>query len=117
MRYVLYTLSKVMAPSMPFFAEYIFQKTRESSEVESVHLAIWPKTDKTQINKELKEKMDGVRYIVNLALAERIVKGLKVKQPLASLKVKNIKSKIKDEKESKRLRLKELKRIEKIHLK
>ena len=33
--------------------------------------------------------------IVNLALAERAVKGIKVKQPLASLKIKNIKSKIK----------------------
>jgi len=42
LRYVLYTLSKLMAPSMPFFAEHIFQAVREGEDEESVHLANWP---------------------------------------------------------------------------
>jgi valyl-tRNA synthetase len=86
-----------MAPSMPFFAEYLFQKTRENNEAESVHLVSWPKLDKKKIDKDLQEKMEEVRAVVNLALAERIVKGIKVKQPLASLKIKNLKSKIKND--------------------
>ena len=40
-----------------------------------------------------------MREIVNLALAERIAVGIKVKQPLSSLKIRNLKSKIIDEKE------------------
>jgi len=41
----------------------------------------------------VEEKMSEVRFVVNLALAERIAKAVKVKQPLTSLKVKNQKSK------------------------
>jgi isoleucyl-tRNA synthetase len=43
LRYVLHTLSRVMAPSMPFFAEHLFQAVRESEDEESVHLAAWPR--------------------------------------------------------------------------
>ena len=89
LRYVLLSLSKVMAPSMPFFAEYVFQKTREEKEFESVHLMSWPKTIKqSKLDLEVIKQMSAVRTVVNLALAERIEKGVKVKQPLASLKIK-----------------------------
>ncbi len=99
-RYVLYTLSKVMAPAMPFFAEYIFQQTREADDRQSVHLASWPKSSKkTVFGSKLLFEMSEVRMVVNLALSERIAKGIKVKQPLLSLKIKNDKLKIKGEKE------------------
>jgi len=94
MRYILQTLSKVMAPAMPFFAEYIFQKTREDSEAESVHLTSWPNLEKKNINKDLLKQMSEVRETVNLVLAERITAGIKVKQPLALLKIKNSQSQI-----------------------
>ena len=97
LRYVLHELSKIIAPSMPFFAEYLFQKTREDGDSESVHLEIWPKFIKSE--SEILTQMSEVRFLVNLALAERTAKGIKVKQPLASLKIKNIKSEIKDKKE------------------
>lgn len=97
-RFVLNSLSRTMAPAMPFFAEYIFQETKETKQTESVHLDVWPKFEKKMINKVLEEKMDEARNVVNLALAERVAKGLKVKQPLASIKVKNQKLKIKGDK-------------------
>jgi len=97
LRYILKKLSKVMAPATPFFAEYIFQKTRDNSDVESVHLASWPKINKKLINVGLEEKMSETRAIVNLALAERIVKAIKVKQPLAKLEVKSKKLKVLEE--------------------
>ncbi len=98
LRYVLHVTSKVIAPSMPFFAEYIFQKTREVSDVESVHLSSWPKSPK-KIDSETLVEMAEARELVNLALAKRIEAGIKVKQPLALLKVKNIKSALKNNKE------------------
>jgi len=88
-RHILHTLSKVMAPAMPFFAEYVFQQTRENSEEESVHLLSWPEQNKKRMNEGLESEMDEVRAVVNLGLAERILKGIKVKQPLLSLKIKN----------------------------
>jgi isoleucyl-tRNA synthetase len=96
-RFVLHELSKVMAPCMPFFAEYVFQKTCENNEPESVHLATWPSLIKADSN--VLTKMAEVRAIVNLALAERIALGVKVKQPLMSLKIRNPKSEIRNDKE------------------
>ncbi|MFA6190518.1 MAG: isoleucine--tRNA ligase [Candidatus Staskawiczbacteria bacterium] len=93
LRYVLYTLAKVIAPSMPFFAEYIFQKTKEAGDCESVHLSSWPDSPK-EVSPEILTEMLEVRNIVNLALGERILAGIKVKQPLARLKVKSLKSKV-----------------------
>ena len=96
LRYVLFTVSKVMAPAMPFLAEYIFQKTYEGN-IKSIHLESWPVQNKKLIDKLLEEKMQEVRAVVTLALAERTVKSIRVKQPLASLKIKNLKSKIENE--------------------
>lgn len=99
LKYVLETLSRILAPVMPFFAEEMYQSLKAEKMPESVHLCEWPGSDKNKIDKELEEKMDEVRAIVNLSLAERIILGIKVKQPLASLKVKNQKLKIKNEDE------------------
>lgn len=92
LRYVLRALSLIMSPVMPFFAEKIYQDTKEKNMPESVHLCDWPKVDKKLIKRGLEEKMVEVRKIVNLALAERILKGIKVKQPLQNLKIKKIKN-------------------------
>jgi isoleucyl-tRNA synthetase len=93
LRHVLNALSKIMAPVMPFLAEEIYSETKEKNDPESVHLCDWPKAEKKLVDKGLEEKMAEVRNIVNLALAERIIKGIKVKQPLAKLKIKNEKLK------------------------
>lgn len=85
--YVLLELAKVLSPVMPFFAEEMYQALRIGDMPESVHLCDWPKANKKLINKNLEEKMGQVRQIVRLALAERMAKGIKVKQPLAKLKV------------------------------
>lgn len=94
---VLMNLSKATASILPFTAEFVFEKIKTDKDEESVHLELWPEQNKKLVDKSLEEKMDEVRVIVNLALAERTAKGMKVKQPLASLTIKNIKSKIKGE--------------------
>ena len=90
---VLLNLAKILSPVMPFFAEEMYQGLKTENMPESVHLCDWPKADKKSIDKNLEEKMDEVRSVVNLALAERITKGIKVKQPLSLLKVQNSKRK------------------------
>ena len=94
LRYVLNSLSLIMAPTMPFFAEEIYRQLKTEDIPESVHLCDWPKADKKRVDENLGVKMKEVRSVVNLALAERTIKGIKVKQPLALLKIKNTKSKI-----------------------
>lgn len=85
--YVLLDLSKLIAPVMPFFAEEMYNKLKTGDMPESVHLYDWPKAGK--INDKLEEKMTQVRNIVTQALAQRAELGIKVRQPLAGLKIKN----------------------------
>ena len=87
--FVLLTLMRLIAPMMPFFAEYIYQQLRSKEMPFSVHLCEWPKPDKERISKELEEKMKEVRKIVSLSLAQRVQKKMKVRQPLRELKIRD----------------------------
>ncbi|MBM3250843.1 MAG: isoleucine--tRNA ligase [Candidatus Nealsonbacteria bacterium] len=86
---VFLNLIKLIAPIMPFSSEQMYQNLRQGNMPESIHLLDWPKSDKKSIDKKLEEKMDEVREIVALALAQRAEAGIKVRQPLASLQIKN----------------------------
>jgi len=94
--FVLLTLSRLTAPFIPFLSEEINQRLGGKK---SVHLEDWPKADVKMINKKLEEEMAKAREAAALSLAERAKVGIKVRQPLAALKIKNQKSKVKMDKE------------------
>ena len=54
----------------------------------------WPTLKTHNTDLELEQRMDEVRNIVTLALAERAAKAIKVRQPLTKLKVKSQKLKV-----------------------
>ena len=83
LRYVLRELAKLMAPAMPFYAEYLYRAVREDSELESVHLTAWPK--KKKVDRVVLDEMDIAREYVSLALDARTKSGIKVRQPLLQL--------------------------------
>jgi isoleucyl-tRNA synthetase len=85
LRYVLRKLAMVIAPAMPFYAEYLFAQVRTQEDPESVHLAAWPTPG--PVDDALIEDMNEVRSIVTLALEERIKANIKVRQPLGTLTV------------------------------
>lgn len=94
LRYVLHQLSLVMAPVMPFFAEYLFAAVKPEGAAESVHLSAWPNVQKiAKSESAMISQMNEVRAIVAQALAERNAKAIKVRQPLQSLKIKSEKAK------------------------
>lgn len=82
--YVLLTLSKVMAPVMPFIAERIYKQVGGTKE--SVHLDSWPET--ASVNTELIKAMKEVRNAVSLGLMKRTESKINVKQPLLSVTFK-----------------------------
>lgn len=89
---VLLTLSKLIAPITPYLADEIYRNLAmgtgaKSSSSESVHLADWPKSDKELIDSALNNEMRIVRLIVNLGLAARSKKNIKVRQPLSKISV------------------------------
>jgi len=83
LRHVLRTLALTMAPSMPFYAEYLWLEVREDDEAQSVHLAAWP--TEGMVDEELLEQMVATRTIVTAALEARTKSGIKVRQPIATV--------------------------------
>jgi isoleucyl-tRNA synthetase len=66
----------------------IYQKLKNDSDPESVHLADWPNST-SEINGQLISDMQQVRDLVSLGLEFRQSAGVKVRQPLAKLLIKN----------------------------
>jgi len=88
---VLFELSKLMAPFMPFAAEFLYQELGKNCSTlkESVHLEDWPMAYEELIDHKLMEQMESARKIVELGLAKRAEAGIKVRQPLNELQIIN----------------------------
>ena len=84
---VLFTLGRVIAPVMPFTADYINQELKGRKE--SVHLEDWPEVKPEFLNQKVLDYMKITRKIVELALARRAEAGIKIRQPLQQLTVNN----------------------------
>ncbi len=82
----LVTLSKIVAPFVPFAAEAMYQnlvvRPGVNGAAESVHLSDWPSADAARIDRALSTKMRAVRELVSLGLQVRTQAKLKVRQPL-----------------------------------
>lgn len=83
LRYVLQNLALLMAPVMPFYAEYLWGRVREENGAESVHLTAWPKGG--EVDTRIIEGMREVRRVVTEALEARTKANIKVRQPLQKL--------------------------------
>lgn len=83
----LVTLSKLIAPFIPFFADEMYQNLVFGAGVdgakESVHLEDFPQVNEAAIDEALAAEMAAVREIVSLGLAVRTSNKLKVRQPLS----------------------------------
>ena len=85
---VLSTLSRLIAPFVPFMAESIYQnivRTVDASAPESVHLCDYPVCDEKWINSDVERQMAAVESVVQLGRACRNLSNVKVRQPLANL--------------------------------
>jgi len=85
---VLVRLNVLLAPFLPFLSESIY---RNLTGKESVHLTDWPSVDEKMIDTDLEKKMELVREICEKGHFLRKEAGIKVRQPLSKVIVKNIK--------------------------
>jgi isoleucyl-tRNA synthetase len=82
----LITLSKLIAPTMPFMAEEIHQTlvlAIDPAGEESVHLCAWPKADPKAVDAKLNNEMALVMKLASIGHAARNKANRKVRQPLA----------------------------------
>lgn len=93
--HTLFTTLHLLAPFCPFYSEDKYRILREEyfqGEIEkSIHLRSWPKAEKQRIKTKLESAMEKARKITSLGLQERRDKNIKVRQPLAEIKVKGAK--------------------------
>lgn len=82
------TLTKLMAPLSPFFADWLYNNLNQASQkeaFESVHLADFPVADDAVINKDLETRMDYAQRISSLVLSLRKQENIRVRQPLEKI--------------------------------
>ncbi len=84
---VLTTLTRLFAPVMPFLAEMMYQNLKTSGEPESVHLCAFPEIEGSLIDEQLSADMNALLRLVSLGSAARNSVKIKVRQPLAEMKV------------------------------
>ena len=84
----LLTISKLMAPVAPFYADRLYLDLCKATGFEeelSVHLAEFPSADANVRNIVLEERMSKARTIASLALSLRKKEQIKVRQPLRKI--------------------------------
>jgi len=88
---VLTTVTRVMAPALPFLTEEIYQNlvcSVDPSTPASVHLTRYPQVDASLIDEELERSIDTVIRIKNLALSLRTQSKTKIRTPLGTVHVR-----------------------------
>ena len=82
----LVTVSKLIAPAMPFLAEELYQnlvRSVDETAPESVHLADWPKVMDEFVDESVNRDMELIMRLVSLGHSARQKANRKVRQPLA----------------------------------
>ncbi len=82
---VMKTLAQLLAPFAPFAAEDIWQKLKNESSEESVHLSVWPKAG--SIDEKIFADMQAVREFCTQGNALRKKLEIPVRQPLQSFTI------------------------------
>ena len=81
----LMTVSKLLAPFAPFFADRIYCDM--GGQMDSVHLEKFPVANLALVNTDLEQRMEIAQRITTIVLALRRKESLKVKQPLQTLMI------------------------------
>ncbi|GAA4319902.1 isoleucine--tRNA ligase [Mucilaginibacter gynuensis] len=82
------TITKLIAPVAPFFADRLFNdlnSVTKKEEFESVHLAYFPVYHDDLVNKDLEERMQMAQDISSLVLSLRKKVSINVRQPLSKI--------------------------------
>ena len=85
------TFIRLMAPFAPFLAEEMYQNLSAplTDAPESVHLTDFPVADASLVDRELSEAMRLAMRVASLGRAARQKAGIKVRQPISRMEIKD----------------------------
>ena len=84
------TVAQLSAPIASFYSELLYRDLNavaKKQNDESVHLALFPKVDPTQIDVDLEERMALAQQVSSMVLSLRKKENIKVRQPLQKIMV------------------------------
>ena len=76
------TLTRLLAPIVPFLTDYVWGILRAGEGPDSVHLASWPVPDPALVDERLSVQMSLTRRVVELGRSARAGASLGIRQPL-----------------------------------
>ncbi len=91
--HVLKTISKMIAPFIPFLSEELYQDLKLDSEPESIHLCYYPDSTNSEYqyrDEQLEQKMEMVLRTVNMGRSLRNKASIKIRQPLSEIVIYNL---------------------------
>ncbi len=91
--HVLKTISKMIAPFIPFLSEELYQNLKLDSEPESIHLCYYPDSTNSEYqyrDEQLEQKMEMVLRTVNMGRSLRNKASIKIRQPLSEIVIYNL---------------------------
>ncbi|MEM1136270.1 MAG: isoleucine--tRNA ligase [Bacteroidota bacterium] len=91
------TISRLMSPFAPFYADSLFKDLNNVSgkdQTESVHLSNFPEIDTAVIDKDLEERMELAQKISSLVHSLRRKESIKVRQPLSKILIPDLNEKV-----------------------
>lgn len=85
----LLTVTKLIAPAAPFYADRLYRDLTAGmpGAQPSVHLALFPEANKSEIDHALEYRMDIAQRLTSMVLSLRRKVNIKVRQPLAEIMV------------------------------
>ncbi|MFK7923028.1 MAG: isoleucine--tRNA ligase [Bacteroidia bacterium] len=81
------TVSVLMSPFAPFFAEKLYRDLTDGKKLSSVHIERYPEAKQDLIDKTVEARMDMAQKVTSLILSIRRKEKMKVRQPLAKAMV------------------------------
>ena len=82
------TIALLIAPVAPFYADRLYRDLKASDDAPaSVHLAFFPKSDTSLIDKDLEERMSVAQRVTSLVNSLRRESNIRVRQPLRQVLV------------------------------
>ncbi|WP_439883565.1 isoleucine--tRNA ligase [Pontibacter sp. MBLB2868] len=92
------TVAKMAAPIAPFYMEQLYRDLNAVSnkhKEDSVHLAYYPEVEKSDIDKDLEERMELAQTVSSLVHSLRKKQMIKVRQPLQRILIPVLNEKMK----------------------
>lgn len=79
-------VSQLMSPFAPFFSDWLY-KNLHGENASSVHLSLLPSANTQAIDADLESRMEMARKISSMILSIRKKENLRVRQPLAAIRI------------------------------